>query len=117
MKKRIVIFEHLAVVRVPFPFTDRVAAKHRPALVLSDTAAFNANAGHYVLAMITSFATPPWPFDCVIEDIHSAGLRVPSKVRLKIFTLDHRLVLGALGRVSAGDAGRITHALRVALKL
>jgi mRNA interferase MazF len=28
-------FERFAVVRVPFPFTDRNAAKNRPALALS----------------------------------------------------------------------------------
>ncbi|GIW94907.1 MAG: hypothetical protein KatS3mg110_2948 [Pirellulaceae bacterium] len=33
-------FERFAVVRVPFPFTDREATKNRPALVLSDSAAF-----------------------------------------------------------------------------
>jgi mRNA interferase MazF len=37
-------FERYAVVRVPFPFTDRNASKNRPALVLSDDAAFNTPA-------------------------------------------------------------------------
>ena len=34
-------FERFAVVRVPFPFTDRTASKNRPALVLSAAEAFN----------------------------------------------------------------------------
>ena len=38
-------FERYAVVRVPFPFTDRAATKNRPALVLSDPIAFNTSAG------------------------------------------------------------------------
>jgi mRNA interferase MazF len=49
-----VAFERFAVVRVPFPFTDRAASKNRPALVLSDLEAFNVPAGHSVMAMITS---------------------------------------------------------------
>ena len=38
----IVTFEAYDVVVVPFPFSDRAASKRRPALVLSDRAAFNA---------------------------------------------------------------------------
>lgn len=117
MKKPTVTFERFTVVRVPFPFTDRVAAKHRPALVVSDGAQFNAVAGHYVLSMITSLATPPWPLDCVIDDLASAGLTAPSKVRFKLFTLDHRLVLGQLGRASHADEVHIAKALRRLLNL
>lgn len=47
------------VMRMSFPFTDRAASKNRPALVLSDAAAFNAAAGHVVLAMITSAGNAP----------------------------------------------------------
>ena len=51
-----VSFDRYAVVRVPFPFTDRNATKNRPAVVLSDAVAFNTPAGHSVMAMITSQA-------------------------------------------------------------
>ncbi len=96
-------FERFAVVRVPFPFTDRNASKNRPALVLSDAAGFNTPAGHSVMAMITSQANPPWPLDCPLGDLAAAGLPAPSKVRFKLFTLDHRLVRGQIGRLSAAD--------------
>lgn len=96
-------FERFAVVRVPFPFTDRAAVKNRPALVLSDTGAFNTPAGHSVMAMITSAAHAPWPLDCLLTDLAAAGLPAPSKVRFKLFTLDHRLVRGTLGKLSAAD--------------
>ena len=100
-------FERFAVVRVPFPFTDREATKNRPALVLSDPTAFNTPAGHSVMAMITSAANPPWPLDCPLTDLSAAGLPAPSKVRFKLFTLDHRLVRGRLGRLSAADQSRV----------
>jgi mRNA interferase MazF len=106
-----VTFERFAVVRVPFPFTDREATKNRPALVLSDPEAFNTAAGHSVMAMITSAANPPWPLDCPIADLRSAGLPAPSKVRFKLFTLDHRLVRGRLGRLSADDEARVRQGL------
>ncbi|MDO8464619.1 MAG: type II toxin-antitoxin system PemK/MazF family toxin [Gallionella sp.] len=97
-------FDRFAVVRVPFPFTDRSATKNRPALVLSDPVEFNSPAGHSVMAMITSQSNPPWPLDCPITDLAAAGLPAPSKVRFKLFTLDHRLVRGQIGKLSSADA-------------
>lgn len=99
-----VSFDRFAVVRVPFPFTDRNATKNRPALVLSDPVRFNTPAGHSVMAMITSQANPPWPLDCPLTDLAAAGLPAPSKVRFKLFTLDHRLVRGEIGKLSLADA-------------
>lgn len=98
------ICERFDVVRVPFPFTDRLASKNRPALVLSEAVAFNVPGGHAVLAMITSAGNPPWPGDCMIQDLLTAGLPAPSMVRCKLFTLDLRLLRGALGRLGAEDA-------------
>lgn len=97
-------FERFAVVRVPFPFTDRDATKNRPALVLSDAPSFNSPAGHSVMAMITSVGNAPWPLDCHLTDLASAGLPAPSMVRFKLFTLDHRLVRGLLGQLSVEDS-------------
>jgi mRNA interferase MazF len=99
------------VVRVPFPFTDRQAVKNRPALVLSDAAAFNAPAGHAVMAMITSEANTPWPLDCPLRDLAMAGLPAPSKVRFKLFTLDQRLVRGVLGQLADADQVRVRSCL------
>lgn len=104
-------FERFTVVRVPFPFTDRNATKNRPALVLSDAASFNTPAGHSVMAMITSQGNAPWPLDCTIADLKAAGLPAPSLVRFKLFTLDHRLVRGELGMLSATDTATVRAAL------
>lgn len=96
-------FKAFTVVRVPFPFTDRNTSKNRPALVLSEEGSFNTPAGHSVMAMITSEANAPWPLDCQIRDLAAAGLPAPSKVRFKLFTLDHRLVRGKIGHLAAAD--------------
>ena len=96
-------FDRYAVVRVPFPFTDRNSTRNRPAVLLSDPVAFNTLAGHSVMAMITSHGNAPWPLDCVLTDLGAAGLPAPSVVRFKLFTLDHRLVRGEIGRLSAAD--------------
>jgi len=89
------------VVIVPFPFTEKLGEKRRPALVLSQKV-FNAN-GHTILAMITTKSHSPWPGDTSIEDLSRAGLHVPCIVRLKVFTLDNRLIIRRSGSLSEKD--------------
>ncbi len=90
------------IVIVPFPFTDRNASKRRPALVLSG-AAFSQAAQHSVLAMITSADQSAWPGDCPLHNLESAGLTTACLVRLKLFTLDHRLIIRKAGSLAASD--------------
>ena len=101
--------EAFDVVVVPFPFTDRQASKRRPALVLSQRA-FNQPARHAVLAMITSADQSAWPGDCLLRELAAAGLTSPSVARLKLFTLDERLVLRVCGRLAAADQKRLRSA-------
>ena len=98
------------VVVVPFRFTDRRAQKRRPALALSSQA-FSSQSGHTVLAMITSAANPPWPMDVAI-DAARAGLSAPSKVRMKIFTLDNRLIMRRAGRLAEADRRAVSAVVR-----
>lgn len=93
------------VVTVPFPFTDKPVAKRRPALVLSNTA-FNKS-GHTVLAMITTKGHHPWFGDSEIEEYSTAGLNLQCLVRLKMFTLDNRLLLKKIGRLAARDSKKV----------
>ena len=93
------------VVTVPFPFTDKPDAKKRPALVLSNTA-FNRS-GYTVLAMITTKGHRPWPGDSEIEEYSDAGLNLQCQVRLKMFTLDNRLLLKKIGRLSENDSKKV----------
>ena len=90
------------VVVVPFPFTDINVSKRRPALILS-TPTFNDTLQHSVMAMITSQKNAPWAFDTPLQHLEEAGLPAPSVVRLKLFTLDHRLIQDMVGRLSAED--------------
>ena len=104
-------FERFDVVVVPFPFTDRAAAKRRPALVISDARNFNNRIGHSVMAMITSATHAPWPLDVLIEDLDAAGLPVPSVIRMKLFTLDHRFVIRKAGHLTREDEKQVNAAL------
>ena len=64
------------------------------------------------MAMITSATNAPWPLDCRIEDLATAGLPAPSLVRFKLFTLDQRLIRGQLGTLAAGDRITVETALK-----
>ena len=100
------------VVTVPFPFTDRAAQKRRPALIVSKKG-FNRN-GHSLMAMITS-ASPTWPGDSPISQLASCGLSAPCIVRLKLFTLDNRLIVKRIGRLSGEDTNRVEVSLKAIL--
>jgi mRNA interferase MazF len=98
------------VVVVPFPFVEKAGARKRPALALS-ARSFN-EAGSTILAMITTRGHRPWPGDTELTDYQAAGLRVPCLVRLKLFTLDNRLLAKKIGRLRAEDRARVLAELR-----
>ena len=99
-----------ALVRVPFPFSDRKAQKRRPALVLSQSS-FQQRSGHLLLAMVTSANQSSWPLDWLIQDLDAAGLKQPCLVRMKLFTLDERLLLGQLGALGERDRRGVSQQL------
>jgi mRNA interferase MazF len=106
-----VAFDQWDVVVVPFPFTDRPVRRRRPALVVSQRAPLGAVVGHSVLAMITSAGHRRWPLDVAVSDLKAAGLPAPSVVRMKLFTLDDRLVERAAGTLVQADAAAVAGAL------
>ena len=96
---------------VPFPFTDMAVAKPRPALVLSAQKA-NGESGNTIFAMITTAVKSHWPTDVPLADVDAAGLTAASLVRLKLFTLDNRLVARKIGTLSPRDRGAVRKMLR-----
>ncbi|MDD5084220.1 MAG: type II toxin-antitoxin system PemK/MazF family toxin [Candidatus Moranbacteria bacterium] len=110
-------YERFEIVKVPFPFTDRPAAKTRPALVLSDGSAFNDAIGQSVMAMITTAHHSQWPLDTPIVAWTDAGLPAASVIRLKLFTLDQRLILARWGRLGTADQAAFTANLKRLLAL
>lgn len=117
MKTLTAIYDAFDMVVVPFPFTDRQATKRRPALVLSRSSSFGAPARHCVLAMVTSRKNDPWPLDTPIMDNPKAGLTAASVVRMKLFTLDSRLIQRKIGSLSDRDRGAVQLALHSLLDL
>ena len=106
-------FEAFDVVRVPFPFSDLPkVTKERPALVLSDEKSFGAKIGHSVLGMITSAENSAFPLDILVADHHSAGLPKKCIVRMKLFTVDNRIILERVGKLGSKDRKAVQNVLR-----
>lgn len=94
------------IVLVPFPFVDTKIQKKRPALVVSSSD-FVKKTGNVVLLMITSAHNNPVFGDIQIQDIKKSGLLGASIVRGKIFSLDARLILKNIGKLSLKDQKKI----------
>ena len=108
------ICEAWDIVTVPFPFTDSATQKRRPALILSKKS--SNRHGHSLMAMITT-SRPSWSGDSAVSHLASSGLSAPCIVRLKLFTLDNRLIVKRIGQLSGEDKNRVAAALKAILPL
>lgn len=85
---------------LPFPYRDRTGDKARPAVVVSSLA-FNAT-GDVIVAAITSHAAR-YSTDYELTDWKSAGLRIPSTVRMLLATIAESRVLFHVGKLTTTD--------------
>jgi len=93
------------------PFTNGVASKLRPVLLLWEDAA------DVVVAVVTS-ANPRSTSDVALQEWASAGLRVPSTVRLsRLDCLEQSLLRRKLGTISRLDANRLKQAWSTEIRL
>ncbi len=84
------------VVLLPIPFTDLASRKVRPAIV----AGRFGRTGDLLLVPITSQLRN---IDAPLVDWQQAGLNVACGIKAQIATVEERLVLRVLGRLSAVD--------------
>jgi mRNA interferase MazF len=104
-------FRAYDVVVVPFPYSDRLAEKRRPALVISSSTL--ERYGIVWVAMITSAANRPWSCDVPIDDLERAGLPAPSVVRpAKIAAIEPDRVLRRAGTLDGPTARRVAEHVR-----
>lgn len=104
------------VVTVPFPFTDKTAAKKRPALVLSKSE-YQCKTGHLILLMITTANNSSWYSDIQIADLNAAGLKTSSVIRFKMFSLDERLIIKKIGNLSDLDKEKVKEQLSATIDI
>ena len=100
-----------SVVVVPFPYSDRLAEKRRPALVVSGPEV--EQAGFLWIVMITSARNPAMKDDLPINDLALTGLAVASKIRpVKLACIEPSRVLRRIGALEAGEADVVYESLR-----
>ena len=91
------------VVLVPFPFTDQSGTKKRPATVVSGSR-YNASRRDIVIIAITSQVRTPLAFgEVMVGDWQAAGLVNTSVLKPVFTTIEQRLVIRTLGKLSAAD--------------
>jgi mRNA-degrading endonuclease toxin of MazEF toxin-antitoxin module len=94
------------VVVVPFPYSDRLAEKRRPALVVSSPQL--SSFGLVWLAMITSSDNESWACDVPIADLRGAGLPSPSVIRpAKIACIEPGRILRRAGKLDNVTARKV----------
>jgi mRNA interferase MazF len=104
--------ETFDIVVVPFPYTDRLFEKRRPALVISSRAL--RRFGLLWVAMITSAENPPWSCDVAVADIRRAGLPAASVVRVaKIACIESARVLRRAGRLDGATANKVAEQMAI----
>jgi mRNA interferase MazF len=100
------------VVLVPFPFTNQSGAKRRPAVVVS-SADYADHRRDIVIMAITSQLRMPLLFgEALIDDWQAAGLLKTSVLKPVLTTIEHALVLRALGKLSPADGETLRAVLR-----
>lgn len=109
------------VVLLSFPFTDLSATKVRPAVVVSPDN-YNQISQDVVVVLITTNTSRHGAFDLLLEKSHpeflQTGLRYDSAIRIdKVFTLNRRLIVKALGRFGPQLKGAVEQQLRLFLQL
>ena len=105
------IYNQFDVIKVPFPFTDSDNSKRRPAVIISNSE-YQVQNNHVILAMITSAKQSKWIDDIDITNLESIGLRSASKIRMKIFSLDQRFIVGRLGLLAEFDRNKLQKQLK-----
>lgn len=100
------------IVLIPFPFTDLIGVKNRPALILTE------NNFELVVAFITSQVKWKETFDINLEPSIENGLKRTSLVRLsKLATVDKNLVIGRIGSLNKAELKSVDDNLKLLLKL
>ena len=102
------------VVLFRFPQTDQIAARLRPALVIRRVPGLHRD---WLICMVSSQLSQAIPeFDEVVgsddSDFGASGLKTSSVIRIgRMAVVDERVLLGAIGEVSADRLCRIKQRL------
>ena len=104
------------VVLVPFPFTNQLTTKKRPAVVVS-TSAYAQARPDVVLMAVTSQVRPTLAFaETLLIDWQAAKLLKASVVKPLLATLEQSLIIKQLGTLSSRDQAALKESLALILQ-
>lgn len=104
-------FEFGDIVLVPFPFTNQMTVKQRPAAVVSGRA-YNLARPDLVMMAVTSQLRPAEGLgEAWLRNWREAGLLKPSAIKPVIATLEQGLVIRKLGMLSSADRAALQRAI------
>ena len=103
-------FSRNEIVLLPIPFSDLTSRKVRPAVIVGH----GRHAGDLFVVPISSVLAN---VDLVFQDWAASGLNVPCGLKSQLATIEQRLVVKTVGRLSAGDSAALDTCLRAWLRL
>jgi mRNA interferase MazF len=104
------IYKPWDIILVPFPFTDLSRNKKRPALVISPE---NYNKGNDLIIMFITSNLSAFgrPGDYKITKWKEAGFPNPSMTRMKLATIEKKIIVKKFARLKEKDIKAIQHIL------
>lgn len=100
------------VVLVPFPFTNQMGMKRRPAVVVSSQMYASLRPDVVVLALTSRAPAAPTPLEFDLEDWRTAGLAKPSRVKPVALTIERTVIASILGALTPRDRVGLAQLLR-----
>ena len=117
MTQFMTIYNRGDVILVPFPFSNQTTTKKRPSVIVSSNV-YNNTSSDIVIMAITGKTGKTFAIgECLIEDWQSAGLLKLSSIKPAISTIEQRLVLKKLGKLSPKDLILMENAIKEFLDL
>jgi mRNA interferase MazF len=102
-----------AVILVRYPFSDLTLSKVRPAVVVGATR-FSQD---ILIVPLTSKTQSLLPGEFVLKNWKKSGLNTTTAVKRGVYTIEKRLVIKTIGKLSKSDAEKLENSLKEWLEL
>ena len=99
------------VVLVPFPFTNQIGSKKRPAVIVSGETYNHAKLDVVVMAITSQMRPSPALGEVWISAWQAAGLIKPSAIKPVFATLEQALIIRQLGEISISDQAMLRNSI------
>lgn len=110
-------YEKGDVILVPFPFSNQIAVKKQPAVIISSNAYNNISSDVVIMAITSQTGKTIGIGECLITNWQDAGLLKSSAIKTAISTIEKQLVIRKLGTLSHNDLLSMDNALKEFLDL